>query len=119
MTPAAADLARRRPVWLALSELFLDTDVEARLPSLAQGLAASSYSEAELDWILRRELQPLLQWNLVPAAGVWDGFDPEWLQRSILARRRRLRLPCLFPREDWRRLAVLIREERARSAAAG
>lgn len=118
MTPAAADLARRRPVWLALSELFLDTEVDARLPSLAQSLAASGYSDAELDWILRRELQPLLQWNLVPVAGVWEGFDPEWLEQSIIARRRRLRLPCLFPREDWQRLAVLIREERERCAAA-
>lgn len=117
MTPAAADLARRRPVWQALSELFLDTEVDALLPSLAQRLAASAYSEAELDWILRRELQPLLQWNLFPAAGVWDGFDPEWLEQSIIARRHRLRLPCLFPHEDWRRLAALIRKERERSAA--
>ncbi len=119
MKPAAEDLAQRRPVWLALSELFLDTDVEALLPSLAQGLAGSAYSEAELERILRKEVQPLLQWNLLSVAGVWEGFDPEWLEQSILARRHRLRLPCLFPREDWQHLVWLVREERERPAAAG
>lgn len=119
MKPAADDLAQRRPVWLALSELFLDTDVDASLPSLAHCLAGSAYSEAELERILREEVQPLLQWNLLSVAGVWDGFDPEWLEQSILARRHRLRLPFLFPREEWRRLAWLIREERERSVATG
>lgn len=119
MKRAADDLAQRRPVWLALSELFLDTDVGVLLPSLAHDLAASTYSEAELERILREEVQPLLQWNLLSVAGVWDGFDPAWLEQSIVARRHRLCLPFLFPREDWQRLTLLIREERERPAAAG
>ncbi|WP_386068181.1 hypothetical protein ACFJIW_00740 [Tahibacter sp. UC22_41] len=119
MKPAAEDLAQRRPVWLAFSELFLDTDVEALLPSLAHDLAGSAYSEAELERILLEEVQPLLQWNLLSVAGVWDGFDPGWLEQSILARRHRLRLPFLFPREEWRQLALFIREARERPVAAG
>ncbi len=119
MRPPAEDLAQRRPVWLALSELFLDTDIETLLPSLAHALAASAYSEAELERILRDEVQPLLQWNLLSVAGVWDGFDAEWLEHSILARRHRLRLPFLFPHEEWRWLALLIRAERERCLATG
>jgi hypothetical protein len=44
----------QRRVWVALSELFLDTDTADLLPGIAAELAASPYSEAELWEMLAR-----------------------------------------------------------------
>ena len=42
MRPPGQDLPNRRPVWEALSELFLDTEMsEPMREGLARGLAAS------------------------------------------------------------------------------
>ena len=98
MTPAHADLARRRPVWLALSDLFLDTDVQLFRGLNTRLLAASPYSVDELDTILREEVYPACSFNLSLVAGEWAGFDEIWLERRIL----RGGPP---PRTWWRRLA--------------
>jgi hypothetical protein len=77
-------------VWLALSELYLDTELSSdQLEHLAKTLAASPYSRAELEAILLTELHPVLAANLLAVAGVWSGFDAAWLQGRILARSRR------------------------------
>lgn len=113
---AAADLARRRPVWEALSELFLDTELrDPDLRRIAKVVAASSYSPAELEAILYDELYPILIWNLRTAAGVWVGFDGAWLEERIRARhRRRFRCPRWLYigrgmiRADWERILRMV-----------
>lgn len=90
------DLPRRRPVWLALSDLFLDTDVTLLQAANARLLAASPYSLEELDTILREEVYPACAFNLREVAGEWAGFDADWLERRI----RRGGAP---PRPWWRR----------------
>lgn len=83
--PAAeSDLARRRPVWLALSDLFLDTDVNLARAGNVRTLAGSAYSLDELDRILRDEVYPACSFNLSLVAGEWAGFDADWLERRIL-----------------------------------
>lgn len=89
------DLANRRPVWEALSELFLDTDVSASRDWRARQLAVSPYTIEQLERILIDEVCPVCQSNLHAVAGVWTGFDAEWLAASIL-RRRRLRRNALL-----------------------
>ena len=79
-----ADLDRRRPVWLALSDLFLDTDVNLFRDGNTRLLAASPYSPDELDTILREEVYPACSYNLSQVAGEWAGFDDVWLERRIL-----------------------------------
>ena len=115
MLPAHADLAQRRPVWAALSDLFLDTDVHLFREYNAQILAASPYSLEELDAILREEVSPACAFNLSLVAGEWVGFDPGWLEERILRGgpeprpwwrrwRRYLTLGTLPPKclpEDW------------------
>ena len=92
MKPAAEDLASRRPVWEALSELFLDTDVSLARNSRAGILAASPYSLEELERILIDEIYPICKYNLFGVAGAWSGFDQAWLEARILRRlRSRLR----------------------------
>ncbi len=86
MTLPAADLAARRPVWEALSGLYLDTDVSLSLKRRVDILAASPYSVDELQAILVDEVNPVCRLNMLVVAGEWAGFDVEWLESRILAR---------------------------------
>lgn len=88
MKPAHEDLEHRQPVWEALSDMFLDTDVSATRAWRVGILAASHYSIDELQQILVDEVYPVCRMNLWSVAGEWAGFDPDWLQRSILRRTR-------------------------------
>lgn len=97
LAPAIDDLAAREPVWLALSQLFLDTDITLSRRWRAQALASSGYSVAQLERILVEEVAPACRINLLCVAGVWDGFDPMWLRERILQR-------CASP---WRVLGRL------------
>jgi hypothetical protein len=91
ITDPEQDLANRRPVWEALSELFLDTEVSPDVrAALASTLAQSPYSVAELRGILFDEVYPVCIANLLSVAGVWTRFDPDWLQERVLARRNPL-----------------------------
>ncbi len=87
-TPPADDLVRRRPVWEALSTLFLDTEIDAawRAQIVATRLA-SGYTDAELDAILWDDISPVLHTNLLAPVGEWAGFDMEWVEQQILAAR--------------------------------
>jgi len=84
----AAELARRRPVWSALSELFLDTEVRPQLGYVALACIASGYSEEELQSIWRHEVAPVLLPNMLDVAGEWAAFDQDWLEARIVERRR-------------------------------
>ena len=87
---APDDLVRRRPVWEAMSEFFLDTELDdARLRGIAAILRASGYTIAELEDILASEVAPLLYKNPLAPAGEWSGFKPEWLVDQIVAGRHR------------------------------
>lgn len=78
------ELARRRPVWSALSELFLDTELQ---PSdhvwIARRLRDSGYSDATLRRILVDEVAPACGGNLMSLVGEWAGFDERWLEERI------------------------------------
>ena len=99
------ELEIRRPIWIALSELYLDTEPDwARVAGIC---ARSPYTISEIRRILFDEVHPVVYRNLWSTAGVWDGFDQDWLIMSILARKRApvFRLP--WPEEHrypWREL---------------
>src|SRR5262245_28343183 len=82
-------LADRKPVWEALSTLFLDTDVSLLLEYRAGRLASSPYNLEELEAILANEVYPVCKRNLTSIAGEWAGFDEEWLASEITARIKR------------------------------
>jgi hypothetical protein len=79
-------LQDRRPVWSALSSLFLDTDTTLLVDYMVRTLSASPYSLDELNTILIDEVYPACRWNLFSVAGEWAGFDEEWLERRITQR---------------------------------
>src|SRR5262245_64306164 len=86
MSKSPFDLTTRRPVWNALSDLFLDTDVTLSRTWRIQQLAASPYSVEEIEQILIDEVYPICRSNLMSSAGEWSGFDLQWLEERILAR---------------------------------
>ncbi|WP_456299285.1 DUF7079 family protein [Methylocaldum marinum] len=75
MPPAEDDLDHRRPVWDALSSLFLDTDTSLSREWRVKLLASSPYSVEQLEHILVDEVYPICRWNLFSIAGEWAGFD--------------------------------------------
>ncbi|OBY60990.1 hypothetical protein [Pseudomonas sp. AU12215] len=112
----------RESVWLALSELWLDTELdEADLATIASTLAISGYPPEELEAIYRLEVAPVVWSNSWVTAGVWDGFDPDWLfegcrrnqkRRYSLWHRGRCRLlrkaMTAAVEEDWRKIRAQL-----------
>jgi hypothetical protein len=75
-----SDYERRKPVWTAFSEFWLDTELEDDdLHHIARIAAASGYSISELRDIYLYEVAPVVGPNLLSVAGEWAGFDDKWL----------------------------------------
>ena len=110
----------RRVAALAISELFLDTELDERdFARLRDALRGSRLSIRDLDEIYYDQVAPILHRNLNSPAGEWSGFDPDWLEREI--RRQASRRPGLGPLarlrrylatrstiDDWRRLRAMV-----------
>jgi len=80
-------IAHRKPVWIALSEFYLDTELDdSALRHIAFSIIDSPYSFEEVKRINKYEVFPILQHNLLSAAGVWAGFDEEWLVQKVTSR---------------------------------
>lgn len=118
-TEVATDDDARIPVWNALSDLYLDTDVALSHAYIVRTLAASPYSLDELHGMLMYDVHPALYRNLMSVAGEWAGFDEAWLVERIAAVRRqprwRRRITHWFARDigaQWRTLEPMIRAAR-------
>ena len=75
-----AEIERRQPVWAALSDLWLDTELtENDLQRIAGVMKKSGYSIDKLRDIYLFEVAPVVFLNLLTVAGEWAGFDEEWL----------------------------------------
>ena len=84
-----AILNTRKPLWVALSNLFLDTELdEKNLVYIAKKMHKSPYSLNEIDDILMLEVFPVCIANLHSVAGEWAGFDENWLEETIIAAKR-------------------------------
>lgn len=128
----AAEVARRRPVWLAISDLWLDTELQdSDFAHMARVLHESGYDLPRLQGIMEDEVAPVVFRNLLCVAGVWDGFDEDWLFERIetrlrrqtwlghhLSRLRRRGMTALV-RDDWaevlRRLSLLRAQDEQRN----
>ena len=109
---SSTEISERLPVWHAISELWLDSELtEADLTYLAGRLADSRYSLSELEDIYLVEVAPVVHDNLRQVAGDWGLFDLEWLKEAVLRhladphhRARALRQKAYmteFVAEDW------------------
>jgi hypothetical protein len=85
-----AEIERRKPVWAALSELWLDTELaDDDLRRIAGVMGQSGYSVGELREIYLFEVAPVVSPNLLTVAGEWAGFDHDWLFAEATRRARR------------------------------
>lgn len=80
------DLQSRLPVWEALADFWLDTElVDFHFDYIARVIAASPYGIAEVRAIHDYEVAPAVSANLAGVAGEWAGFDSEWLNARCQA----------------------------------
>ncbi len=80
-----SEIEKRFPVWNALSDLFLDTELDAITHKyIAKVVVESGYEPQEIHDILWKEVLPAVGDNLRIVAGEWAGFNPEWLKERIL-----------------------------------
>ena len=108
-----ASLANRKTLWLALSDLFLDTKLQdSNLSFIALKMKESGYSLDEIKNILITEVLPACIPNLHCIAGEWAGFDEEWLYNKIITsppttpfKRWRYRRHFWMIRNDWQTLS--------------
>lgn len=123
MRTPVLDLPRRLPVWVALSDLYLDTELDGSgFRRIADALVQSGYTDEELQAILLEEVHPVCIPNLLSMVGEWEGFDPEELQRRILANQRRpwkkwfiSRVGRSMVQGHWRTVMSLVHEQRAQA----
>ena len=79
-------IIKRKPLWAALSDLFLDTELqEFQLEYIAKIMKQSGYSVDKIHTILMHEVFPVCIANLHSIAGEWAGFDEDWLVETIVA----------------------------------
>ena len=63
-----------------MSDLWLDTELsDERLKWIACAVRNSGLNREELEVVFRHELAPFLGSNQLNVAGVWTGFDPDWV----------------------------------------
>ena len=123
------EIKMREPIWLALSELWLDTELtEGDLNHIASVMAESKYSLGELRDIYLYEVAPVVYLNQMSVAGAWAGFDQRWLfgkieeevRRSGPARRfcHRIKKPLMTyaTEEHWQALVEKVSKQRASAA---
>lgn len=113
--------ARRRKVWTALSDLFLDTEVRQWMPRMANEVLAAGYTDDEMRSIWSRELVPEFGPNLMQVAGEWT--DLPYDEDGMVARAEGRRTPsgvvvaALAPSiEDQHELVLRIRRALAEAA---
>lgn len=65
------ELLRRKPVWEAMSDLFLDTETRWSVPYVARRCAESGYDDETLERIFWGEVFPEAIPNLLQVEGEW------------------------------------------------
>tara|TARA_R110002020_G_scaffold360232_1_gene572878 strand:- start:25 stop:789 length:765 start_codon:yes stop_codon:yes gene_type:complete len=78
------NIEERKPIWIALSDFYLDTELqESDIRHIAFKIIESPYSFEKVKEINKYEIFPVLQPNLMSVAGEWAGFNEEWLINRI------------------------------------
>ena len=74
-------LEERSPIWNAISKFYLDTELDEHdYTYIAKIFVDSGLSFTVLKEIDLYEVFPVLKTNLMSVAGIWSGFDDEWLK---------------------------------------
>jgi hypothetical protein len=85
LTPLSdKEMARRLPLWEALSDFYLDTECEGFVPMVARVAKEGGFSVTDVEHILRWEVRPALYFNMLDMTGEWMGWDQDWLRARII-----------------------------------
>ncbi len=115
-----AEIAERLPVWTALSDLFLDTELTDRdYAFIARVLGQSAFDAEALQRILIDEVMPAFGTNLINLAGNWTGWPEDIVRDRVvatlsngpLAWGQRLMINRLWAdhiAQEWARIAPLL-----------
>lgn len=80
------EIARRAPVWTALAELFLDTELQDyQRQYIVDTLRQSGYSLEELQNIFSQEVAPVFHANLRTMTGEWQPWSADFVKERVLA----------------------------------
>lgn len=79
------EIEARMPLWCALAELFLDTEIQASgYHAIARVAHAGGFSAVEVRDILEHEVFPAFIFNLMVIAGEWAAFHPNDVRELVL-----------------------------------
>lgn len=81
---SADELARRKPLWSAMSDLFLDTETRWSVPYVGHACVKSGFDDATLERAFWAEMFPLALFNLHDIAGEWAMLE---ISEELLAER--------------------------------
>lgn len=111
------EIQARLPLWCALSDLFLDTEMQDyHYQAIGQAAREGGFSVDQVRDILEREVFPAFVVNLMSVAGEWAGFRPDDVRERILEVLGRPQALRFFTRglkkrmmaEDWPHVLAAI-----------
>lgn len=78
------DIEKRKPIWIALSDFYLYNELQdLDFKHIASKIKESPFTFEKVKQIDKEEIFPVLHFNLLDVAGVWSGFQEEWLVSEI------------------------------------
>ena len=102
------DIEIKKSIWIALSDLFLDTELtEQDLDHIAKVIKDTGIPLESVEGILIDEVLPVCIPNMKIVTGNWTGFDEEWLIESIL----NLKKPGIVKRAIYKNDFKLIKDD--------
>jgi hypothetical protein len=98
------NLQNKTKIYILLSEFYLDTELdENSIKRIITDLVKEDLSLTEILEINKKEVYPVLAYNLISVAGIWQGFEEENLIKEINKYSKKTRwgkfiqnLPLLF-----------------------
>lgn len=102
------NLDERKPVWEALSDLYLDTELQEHdFIYIVSQFIGSPYTINEIKEIDQYEVFPVLYSNVLIPAGEWAGFQREILFKNITSWMESrtfldvFAIQCVYPIYQW------------------
>ena len=78
------NLQNKTKIYILLSEFYLDTELdENSIKRIITDLVKEDLSLTEILEINKKEVYPVLAYNLISVAGIWQGFEEENLIKEI------------------------------------
>lgn len=113
---SAEETERRLPLWIAFSDLFLDSEpTRSTYQNIACTIIDRGIQPDDAEAILREDVAPAFWTNMLAPAGEWQGWEDGMVRERVIRSRRSpiSRFGAwLFCRrivdEEWAKVAALL-----------